>query len=179
MITIAFTAVVQRVMLLLDARHGFKKLDMEFLELLYDPKGPSPLGERVLAMPCRPTSGACACMQCGAVFGSVALLPSTGGRIYRRKIPPRDAVQLPCEGNAAQREGRRRRSGCARGVSCMRILLASCLAFCRRWTCSFSSFSSKYWRTSRKKIVIDRIVVAVPCKLLLQGNTGHQRSRSC
>ena len=36
----------QRVMLLLDARHGFKKLDMEFLELLYDPKGPSPLGEK-------------------------------------------------------------------------------------------------------------------------------------
>lgn len=35
----------QRVMLLLDARHGFKKLDMDFLELLYDPKGPSPMGE--------------------------------------------------------------------------------------------------------------------------------------
>ena len=32
-------------MLLLDARHGFKKLDIEFLEILYDPKGPSPLGE--------------------------------------------------------------------------------------------------------------------------------------
>lgn len=32
-------------MLLLDARHGFKKKDIEFLELLYDPKGPSPLGE--------------------------------------------------------------------------------------------------------------------------------------
>lgn len=34
----------QRVMLLLDARHGFKKADIEFLERLYDPKGPSPLG---------------------------------------------------------------------------------------------------------------------------------------
>lgn len=34
-------------MLLLDARHGFKKLDMEFLALLYDPKGLSPLGERL------------------------------------------------------------------------------------------------------------------------------------
>ena len=32
--------------MLLDARHGFKKLDMEFLEQLYDPKGPSPLGEK-------------------------------------------------------------------------------------------------------------------------------------
>lgn len=32
-------------MLLLDARHGFKKADIEFLGLLYDPKGPSPLGE--------------------------------------------------------------------------------------------------------------------------------------
>lgn len=41
----ASTKRVQRVMLLLDARHGFKKLDMEFLDLLYDPKGPSPLGE--------------------------------------------------------------------------------------------------------------------------------------
>lgn len=36
-------------MLLLDARHGFKKLDMEFLEQLYDPKGPSPLGEEIQA----------------------------------------------------------------------------------------------------------------------------------
>ncbi|CAM9477924.1 unnamed protein product, partial [Sphacelaria rigidula] len=35
-------------MLLLDARHGFKKKDIEFLELLYDPKGPSPLGEYAL-----------------------------------------------------------------------------------------------------------------------------------
>lgn len=34
----------QRVILLLDARHGFKKLDIEFLEQLYDPKGPSTLG---------------------------------------------------------------------------------------------------------------------------------------
>lgn len=39
---------IQRVMLLLDARHGFKKKDIEFLELLYDPKGPSPLGEYAL-----------------------------------------------------------------------------------------------------------------------------------
>lgn len=31
-------------MILLDARHGFKKLDLEFLDELYDPKGPSPLG---------------------------------------------------------------------------------------------------------------------------------------
>lgn len=38
-------APLKRVMLLLDARHGFKKLDMEFLEQLYDPKGPSPLGK--------------------------------------------------------------------------------------------------------------------------------------
>ncbi|CAM9674857.1 unnamed protein product [Ascophyllum nodosum] len=36
---------LKRVMLLLDARHGFKKLDIEFLEILYDPKGPSPLGK--------------------------------------------------------------------------------------------------------------------------------------
>lgn len=36
-------------MLLLDARHGFKKADIEFLEQLYDPKGPSPLGKRVHA----------------------------------------------------------------------------------------------------------------------------------
>lgn len=45
-ITTMAYAPLQRVMLLLDARHGFKKLDIEFLELLYDPKGPSPLGER-------------------------------------------------------------------------------------------------------------------------------------
>lgn len=36
-------------MLLLDARHGFKKADIEFLELLYDPKGPSPLGKNALS----------------------------------------------------------------------------------------------------------------------------------
>lgn len=34
-------------MLLIDARHGFKQLDVEFLGSLYDPKGPSPLGESV------------------------------------------------------------------------------------------------------------------------------------
>eukprot|EP00752_Nemacystus_decipiens_P003097 g2868.t1 len=38
-------APLKRVMLLLDARHGFKKADIEFLEQLYDPKGPSPLGK--------------------------------------------------------------------------------------------------------------------------------------
>ncbi|CAM9167220.1 unnamed protein product [Pylaiella littoralis] len=38
-------APLKRVMLLLDARHGFKKADIEFLERLYDPKGPSPLGK--------------------------------------------------------------------------------------------------------------------------------------
>ncbi|CAM9227076.1 unnamed protein product, partial [Scytosiphon promiscuus] len=38
-------APLKRVMLLLDARHGFKKADIEFLELLYDPKGPSPFGK--------------------------------------------------------------------------------------------------------------------------------------
>ncbi|CAM9639813.1 unnamed protein product [Ectocarpus sp. 4 AP-2014] len=38
-------APLKRVMLLLDARHGFKKADIEFLGLLYDPKGPSPLGK--------------------------------------------------------------------------------------------------------------------------------------
>lgn len=42
---------LQRVMLLLDARHGFKKADIEFLGLLYDPKGPSPLGKTPFQCP--------------------------------------------------------------------------------------------------------------------------------
>lgn len=37
-------------MLLLDARHGFKKADIEFLEQLYDSKGPSPLGAYKMSM---------------------------------------------------------------------------------------------------------------------------------